>query len=129
MNFKTVAFGLLLTNCVFTSIQPIFAKQISDPSQNFSSTEIAQVTTSRSGFPQADSVKTVTYPGGVFVQSRGRWVETNDGGTYQFKETGRDQWSIYLRATDRDNVKIQLDLWTEQVKYNGSFLYKIIHAR
>ena len=97
--------------------------------ENYIPEEIAQVTISRSGFPQADSVKTVRYPGGVFVQSRDRWVETNDRGIYQFKEIGRDQWSIYLRATDRDNVKIQLDLWTEQVKYNGSFLYKIIHAR
>lgn len=128
-NLQKMGLGILLTSSIFTSIQPIFAKEITTSSQNFSSTEIAAVPSSPSGFPQADSVSSVTYPGGVFVQSGSQWVETNGGGAYYFQETHRDQWSIYLRATDRNNVNIQLDLWTEQVKYNGSFLYQIIDAR
>ena len=87
-------------------------------------------TTSRSGFPQAAHVRSVQYHGGAFVQSgHGTWIEGNADNTFRFAETGRDQWSIYLKSVDRQDVRIQIDLWTEQIKYNGNFLYRIVGAQ
>jgi hypothetical protein len=49
----------------------------------------------------------------------GQWAETSaDGVThFQFQETGRDDWSVYLLDNSR-GVKVQLDLYTRQVKYD-----------
>lgn len=80
------------------------------------------------------SVKKVLYPSGAFVQlSAKEWVENNRDGTHRFKEQLRDEWSVYLKSVDRP-VFIQLDLWTEEVKYRGPnideqiVLYPITHA-
>lgn len=65
------------------------------------------------------SVSKVNYPGGAFIQlSATEWVENNKDGRHRFKETHRDEWSVYLKSVDRP-VNIQLDLWTEEVKYRG----------
>ena len=62
----------------------------------------------------------VTYPGGAFsmTSADGDWVERNSDGVHTFTEEYRDEWSVYLRSTDRD-VSIQLDLWDMQVRYTG----------
>lgn len=50
----------------------------------------------------------------------GEWVETGvDHGQirFRFRETGRDDWSVYLRDASR-GVRIQLDLHTKKVMYS-----------
>jgi hypothetical protein len=49
----------------------------------------------------------------------GQWAETGPDGSvrFQYVETKRDDWSVYLLDRSR-SVKIQLDLFTRQVKYD-----------
>jgi len=49
----------------------------------------------------------------------GTWEESaaGGGGSFQFQEAGRDDWSVYLRDSSR-GVDIQLDLWRKQVLYS-----------
>ncbi len=49
----------------------------------------------------------------------GKWEESaaGGGGSFQFQEAGRDDWSVYLRDSSR-GVDIQLDLWRKQVLYS-----------
>jgi hypothetical protein len=57
---------------------------------------------------------------GSYVQTNGKsWVEKNAAGKvgFNFKETGRDEWSVYLRDDSR-GVNIQLDLHTKKVMYS-----------
>jgi len=65
-----------------------------------------------------------------------RWEEipTAESGTrFQFEETGRDDWSVYLHDRSRD-VRIQLDLHRKQVLYSDTQspsprpLYEILKA-
>ena len=70
--------------------------------------------------------------GGQFMQeTNSRWIELSPQGKkiFEFEETGRDTWSIYLRATDRPNVDIILNLWTNQVliSYPGSNGYEELY--
>ena len=74
---------------------------------------------------------------GVFVNTQaGMWAERELPGRttkYQFRETGRDEWSVYLQDDSR-NVSIQLDLHTRKVMYaegGGAKrpLYDVSHAR
>ena len=54
---------------------------------------------------------------GVFLQRRGfTWREVNEGGNshFDFDETGRDDWSVYLRDSSR-NVSVQLDLYLKKI--------------
>lgn len=47
----------------------------------------------------------------------GAWTERGDDGvSFQFRETGRDDWSVYLVDSAR-NVKLQLDLHRRQIRY------------
>ncbi|WP_373235694.1 VHL beta domain-containing protein [Cohaesibacter celericrescens] len=65
------------------------------------------------------NVNTVSYPGGIFAQrSRRNWTETNGDGTFHFKETGRDDWSVYLYDASR-NTEIQLDLHRKQILFSA----------
>ncbi|MHA6287299.1 hypothetical protein [Maricaulis sp. CAU 1757] len=54
----------------------------------------------------------VHHDGGVFTMDGNTdWVEINSQGqrTYRFRETHRDQWSVYLRDDSRD-MDMQIDL-------------------
>lgn len=53
---------------------------------------------------------------GTFVQMDGtRWEERQPGRvTHRFEQTGRDEWSVYLRDASRD-VELQLDLYKREV--------------
>lgn len=72
--------------------------------------------------------------GGYIALGNGNWKETNDQGktTFRFKETGRDDWSVYLLDPSR-NVTIQLDLHRKMVVYGDSTqkfdLYPIIVSK
>ncbi len=56
--------------------------------------------------------------GGFFrQQSDGSWIEKNADGQFTFKETGRDDGSVYL--TKSDGLKIQLDLRNKAVIWVG----------
>ncbi|WP_339688979.1 mannan-binding lectin [uncultured Parasphingorhabdus sp.] len=78
------------------------------------------------------NVQQVYFAGGSFKKSGpGRWTEYNAQGRaiYNFTETGRDQWSVYLDDRSR-NVQLQLDLYRNWIGYgqNGgakSDLYQI----
>ena len=54
---------------------------------------------------------------GEFVQQNGStWAELGKNGEtrFTFRETSRDEWSIYLHDQSRD-IKMQLDLWQEKI--------------
>lgn len=81
------------------------------------------------------NVEVVQTAGGSFrKQPGGDWVELDASGrtAFNFQETGRDDWSVYLNDTSRD-VQLQLDLHRRKVTYgtNGgakSDLYDIIEV-
>jgi hypothetical protein len=56
------------------------------------------------------------FAGGRFEQRDGRWTEYgSDGGArFDFEETGRDEWSVYLVDRSR-NVALQLDVHRRMV--------------
>lgn len=58
---------------------------------------------------------------GLYVHTgNGTWEERSLPGkqtSYRFQETGRDDWSVYLRDATR-GVSIQLDLFTRRVMYS-----------
>ncbi|MDX2193914.1 MAG: hypothetical protein NW201_11205 [Gemmatimonadales bacterium] len=64
----------------------------------------------------------------------GLWLEANSQGSSQFREEGRDEWSVYLLDPSR-NVRIQLDLYQKTVVYRdanntaGSVLYRVTGAQ
>ena len=68
-NWKTTTLGILLASSVFAGVKPLFATEITNPSETFSPTKIAQNMISPSGFLGASFVSNVTYSGGIFVQS------------------------------------------------------------
>ncbi|QGJ72215.1 Hypothetical protein PBC10988_39330 [Planctomycetales bacterium 10988] len=84
------------------------------------------------------SVKTVVYSSGntlagVFMQvdNAGNWVESNSDGRHTFRETGRDEWSVYLLKSD--GARIQLDLHTKNITITGygnrpEVLYKVMKS-
>jgi hypothetical protein len=71
-------------------------------------------------------------PGGSFTQAGNEWIERANGSPkarFRFRETGRDDWSVYLRDDSR-NVDIQLDLHTGNIYFTDpetprSVLYRI----
>lgn len=74
------------------------------------------------------------FDGGWFEQGDGHWIEYGRDGQprFQFDETGRDEWSVYLIDRSR-GVAIQLDVFRHMVTYaaNGesrSDLYPITNA-
>lgn len=80
------------------------------------------------------NVTSVKRSGGRLIMGPlGAWTERGDDGVaFQFRETGRDDWSVYLLDSSRD-VKLQIDLHRRQIRYaadNGPFndLYPITGA-
>src|SRR5688572_13521031 len=76
-----------------------------------------------SPIPQAERVDgsnlaRAAFAEGRFEQSGGRWIEYGRDGQarFEFEETGRDQWSVYLLDRSR-NVAIQLDVHRRMVTY------------
>ena len=69
------------------------------------------------------NVSSVSFPGGVFQQQdkTKKWIEAGSDGEarFQFRELGRDEWSVYLCDRSR-KIWIALDLWTKKVKYKAS---------
>jgi len=68
----------------------------------------------------------VYFGGGTYEQKDGYWIETGAHGQerFRFKETHRDEWSVYLYDQSRE-VYLQLDLHRDMVYYQGSPLYPI----
>ena len=73
---------------------------------------------------------------GAFVKRGNTWHEIalpSQKSRFTFKETARDDWSVYLQDSSR-GVGIQLDLHTRKVMYNEnnaprSFLYNITKTK
>lgn len=60
------------------------------------------------------------YRHGRFTKgSNGSWQEIAGSKTYRFKQTHSDEWSVYLKATDRAEVYIQIDLWRRMIRYRA----------
>lgn len=55
------------------------------------------------------------------------WVEMKDRTkpSFYFKETSRDEWSVYLEQYDWSNKKVALDLHRSKVLVNGDDIYTI----
>jgi hypothetical protein len=75
------------------------------------------------------------YDGGLFqLSGGGDWIEvTDDGRTYRFSETQRDEWSAYMYDASRD-IHIQIDIYRQMITIaDGSEprrdLYQITSAR
>ncbi|HUP59167.1 MAG TPA: hypothetical protein VNA69_01975 [Thermoanaerobaculia bacterium] len=59
-------------------------------------------------------------PGGSLTQAGKEWLERAAGSQqirFRFKETGRDDWSVYLRDDSR-SVDLQIDLHTGNIYYS-----------
>ena len=59
----------------------------------------------------------VTFDGGLFRQtSAGAWESVDPAGTTlaRYNETGRDEWSVYLRNED-GQYDVQIDLWKKTI--------------
>ncbi len=99
----------------------------SDPNRQFVLYQIKSAKPNRINGWMASKVK---YSDGFFVQRDYRtWSENNH---LLFEELRRDEWSIYLKAKNKDYY-IQLDLWTKEVKYTSPdheqiTLHKVIDA-
>lgn len=67
---------------------------------------------------------------GYFTKRGNQWIECNSDGQFCFEEEGRGDWGVFLVDRTR-GTRIQLDLFTKQVKYTASQseLYKITNAR
>lgn len=52
---------------------------------------------------------------GKFQMEGNYWMERNNQGVNKFTETGRDEWSVYLKDVSRAGVTVQLDLWVKKV--------------
>lgn len=79
------------------------------------------------------NAKVVMHSAGAFVQlNQNDWVENRTGSSIGFKETGRDDWSVYLYDGSR-GISIQLDLWRNKIVYTDATqtfdLYNITSAR
>jgi Mannan-binding protein len=81
------------------------------------------------------NVKMVRHSQGSYTYlGNGNWGEANlqNEITFKFKETGRDDWSVYLLDSSR-NVKLQLDLHRQQIIYTDNTqhfdLYAITHSQ
>lgn len=83
-------------------------------------------------------VKRVTFagkPGGSFTKNGDHWTERAEGSQkprFRFRETGRDDWSVYLRDDSR-GVDLQIDLHTGNIYYTDpstprTVLYRIQHS-
>ncbi len=69
---------------------------------------------------------------GVFRQiSLKKWGEYDAKGKkkFQFEETGRDEWSVYMIDKSRGGMRIALDLWQKKVKIDGKPYYGITKAK
>lgn len=60
----------------------------------------------------------------------GKWQEYDQNGnpSFEFIEAKRDQWSVYLTATNDPNKKVSLDLFQKTVKLNGQGIYTISNS-
>lgn len=75
------------------------------------------------------------YDGGLFqLMGNDEWVEvTDDGEAYRFRETQRDEWSVYMFDASR-NIRLQIDIHRQMTTVAGGGeslhdLYPITSAR
>jgi hypothetical protein len=81
-----------------------------------------KISLSQAGVVNGRNVNVVRHSGGAYQDlGNGNWGEANLQGKtiFSFKETGRDEWSVYL-LDDSRNVSLQLDLHRKKVVYTDS---------
>ncbi|QDU81190.1 hypothetical protein Pla110_29290 [Polystyrenella longa] len=88
-----------------------------------------------SGKANGTNVKMVIYgnngtTSGTFVQTApGTWVERNKDGQFNFREEGRDEWSVYLVKVGRqEGQKVQLDLHRKTISTGNYVFYQIMQT-
>ncbi len=59
--------------------------------------------------------------------STGVWTETNPEETFAYRETRRDEWSVYLTRTDGAG-NVQLDLYDKLIRVDGRDTHRIDQA-
>lgn len=80
----------------------------------------------------AGNVKMVTFnmqgqPATLSQTSGGIWMERNPEETFAFRETGRDERSVYLTRTD-GAVHVQIDLFSRLIRVDGRDTHRIDQA-
>jgi hypothetical protein len=73
------------------------------------------------GVVNGSNLKAAAFRGGIFVDGGGRnWFEFSTTGKlkFSFAETGRDEWSVYLKCKSRD-IRIAIDVFQNKIKYTG----------
>ncbi len=55
------------------------------------------------------------------------WKSTIAGTTTSYNEVNRDQWSIYLKASDK-NQDVMINLWLKHVLFDGVEKYAVVKA-
>ena len=86
--------------------------------ENFYTLEKSELVTKTT---DGHDVKYVVAVGNTFVNTGDKnWIERGFGPQFQFKETGRDAWSVYLQISDYEStgVSMRLDLHRNMVVYS-----------
>ncbi len=77
-----------------------------------------------------DTLDIAYYGQGRFVKTgANRWLEVNYGGGFLFEQIRQDAWSLYLKALDRHEFYIQIDLWRNMIRFrNGNQPWRDLYA-
>lgn len=78
------------------------------------------------------NVSYVAFSQGSFDQvTDKKWDEFDVNGKkkFSFEETHRDEWSVYLVDKSRNNMRLQLDLWTKKINVDGKLYTHITKVR
>ena len=99
------------------------------------SATFATAGTVEAGQVKGSNVKMVLYgqgsaASGAFVQTgNGTWIEHNQDGRFDFREEGRDEWSVYLIKVGRQaGQRVQLDLHRKTVSSGNYVFYSILRS-
>ncbi|MBC7874895.1 MAG: thiol-activated cytolysin family protein [Ferruginibacter sp.] len=60
-------------------------------------------------------------------EAGGLWRSNLNNNIRKYQETGRDDWSVYLTATDNQET-VAIDLWQKRVSVNGTAKYSLTGA-
>lgn len=78
----------------------------------------AEVSESCFDWATGEALDIAFYPGGRFTKTDDdQWRETNGNGSNYFRQTGFDDWSVYLKDINRHETYIQIDLWRRVIRY------------
>lgn len=119
--------GMILTGSSANAIEATTGNNL-----NLHSKESHTLASLPSSQVKGGNVTKVTFRGGnSFVMTGNKaWEERRANGktAFKFRETARDEWSVYLVDNSR-GVRIQLDLWTKKITYSDTSGKKFVLAK